>query len=636
MGLFTNRCVNRECDYRVRKGSQFCPKCGAVGPKGLTQCGSCAAEVARTSKFCWRCGADLSQVAKPTLLNDRWSRRDGDFAVRVDNQDVKGWLAKPLVIDHGTRALLFQAGRFRAELPAGRHDMGGFLNRLNHFMIDQDASVVLIDAGDVTIDLENGGLWTADKIEVGSVERLVFRIADMDALYVNLFKGRNVLTVAEMEQQLADEVQMLLAGIAGRHPAERLFTDPAIRARIEEDLRQAVAPTLRRMGLELVQIRFVSFAGEAYERIRRREADLADKQRSAGFADREADVTEQRTRLAQRLRETFSTDKMHEFKTGKDLEQFIRQTEHELGLREVIRGDEMARLAARLEFERGREGILRRIEIETLQDGAERAKQWEALLHDERRQDERQMRGLQRRLDAAKGEAEQGKVRLEMGRLEHGEKLRQEEAEHALKKKVEWDEFARDKAEAELGQRLLRETVAVEQDALDREQKREAARLEALSKSTSRAIMAIVDGPAAERIVELERVRAQQNMTPDQILALAAAASPEAARALTQKYRDEGAISGERAAALEKQLADQKQMADSHADRMERLMKTSLEQVVAAVTAAAAGRRAAPQPMVVAGLAGTPVVIGAGARCRHCGAALESGGGFCPACGKRQ
>ena len=68
MGLFTDRCTNSECGHRVRKGSQFCPKCGAPGPKGLTQCGSCRAEVRTSSKYCWRCGADLSKVAKPLIL----------------------------------------------------------------------------------------------------------------------------------------------------------------------------------------------------------------------------------------------------------------------------------------------------------------------------------------------------------------------------------------------------------------------------------------------------------------------------------------------------------------------------------------------------------------------------------------
>ena len=611
MGLFTNRCVNPECGHRVRKGSQFCPLCGVSSPKGLTKCGSCGSEVGTISKFCWKCGADLSRVAKPFVLDDRWARRTGDVAVRIDDQDIKGWLTKPLYIEHGTRALLFQKGVYKGELGEGRYDMGGFLKRLNHFLVDQATSVVLVDAGDVVVDIENGDLWTADQTELGTVERLVLRICDPEAMFVNLFKGRNRIGLEDLEAEVAGEVQMLLSGIVRQYEANVLFTDLGIRTRIEEQLRETVAATLKRLGLELVQLRFIRFWGEAYEALRRERGELR-------VEEQKADLTIQRTRLGQRLRENLTQDRMDAFKSEKDFEAFVRQTEHEMGLKGVIRQDEMDRLKQRFQFERDREGILRRIEIEGIASDERREQAWKELLAEERQRDEGHRRDLERQLETAKSEADKRKIGLEVERLEHAEDVRQ----------------------AEEGIRLLRQVKDVEHEEAVRKQELEAKTLEARSRATAEALLSIVDGPAADRLVNLENLRRQQQMTPDQILALAAQASPEAARALAKKYETEGQMSAERIRMLEKQIADQRQMADDYANRMERLMQVALSQM-----GDVAGTRARPveprQTVVASGGIGRPVVINPtggepAGQCKHCGSPLQGDGTFCPQCGKKQ
>jgi hypothetical protein len=620
MGFFTDRCINPACGHRVRKGSQFCPKCGEASPKGLTQCGSCRAEVRTSSKFCWRCGADLAKVAKPLVFGDRWARRCEDFAVRIDDQDVKGWLTKPLIIEHGTRALLFQAGKYKGELGEGRHDMGGFLKRLNHFLIDLAASVVLVDAGDVTVDLENGGLWSADRFELGAVSRLVFRIRDPDSMFVNLFKSRGRIGLGDLESQLADEVQMLLVGIVAAENAEGLFTSTAAREGIETGLRETIGKTLDRMGLELVQVRFISFVGPHYEELRAKRGEL---RREEG----EADIAIERTRLSQRLREAMTQERMDAFKTDKDFEDFVRQTEHEMGLKGVIRDDEMQRLRERFAFERNRESLLRRIEIEGIVIDERRDQAWKELLADEKLRDERFRGDLERQLAAARTEAEKRNIEREMQRLDHIEKMRQDEQEHL-----------QDMREARDGLDLLERTKNIEQDEADRQQKREAETLAARSKATVEALLSIAEGPAGDRIVQLEALRRRQNMSPEQILALAAEASPAAAQALAARYQADGQLSAERIDQLEKHLVEQRQMSESYADRIERLTQFALSQM-----GDVAGTRARPvdprQTVVVPGGGlGSPVVVtspSAGA-CRHCHGPLEQGGGFCPKCGKKQ
>lgn len=611
MGLFTNICVNAGCEHRVRKGSQFCPKCGGAAPKGLSVCGACGSEVAQTSKFCWKCGCELADMAKPLVLNDRWSRRPGDFAVRIDKQDIKGWLAKPLIIEHGTRALLFQNGLCKGELGEGSYDTGGFLKRLVHFNLDMHACVVLVEAGDVVIDLENGQLWTADKMELASTERLVLRIADPDAMFVNIFKGSNRVGLDELECQLAGEVQMLLAGIVGEFAAEDLFTGDDARNEVETQLRYTMATTLGRLGLELVQLRFVSFSGEAYEALRRKWGRVRAE-------EGKVDIVDARAKLRQRLRTTLTQDKMDGFKSDSELEEFIRRTEHDLGLKAVVRDDEMQRLKEGCAFERSRDAVLRRIEIEGIENDEQRARAWKDLHAEESIRDEAHAHDLKRQLAQAKTDAEKQKIQLDLDALQH----------------------ARDMREAGDGLDLLERTKDIEQAELDREQQREAATLEARGKATAEALLSVVDGPAADRITALERLRARENMSPEQLLAIAAEASPEAAKALGAKYQAEGQINAERLAELQHHMAEQREMADGQADRMERVMQTALAQM-----GQVAATRARPiEPAghtVVAGGLGAPVVItpptsASAGTCSHCNAALEGDGQFCPQCGKQQ
>jgi hypothetical protein len=323
-------------------------------------------------------------------------------------------------------------------------------------------------------------------------------------------------------------------------------------------------------------------------------------------------LAEQRVLIAQRLRETLTRDRMHAFKDEKEFEDFVRQTEHELGLKDVIRADEMERLKERFQFERDREGLLRRIELLGIKNDALREQAWKQLLADEQAADERHGRDLERQVAAAQ-------AGVKIRGLEHEQDMR----------------------EAKDGIGLLEQMKRIEREEDLHRVEVERLTLEQRSKATAEALMSIVDGPAAERLAGLERFRLQQNMSPEQLLALAASASPAAAEALGQKYAAKGQVSTALLQQMQKQLTEQRQMSEDYAARMERIMQTALQQMGGVATT-----RAQPfdaqQTVVVPGGLGAPVVIGPpGApptsqpTCPHCGAAMAREGSFCPACGKK-
>ena len=84
--------------------------------------------------------------------------------------------------------------------------------------------------------------------------------------------------------------------------------------------------------------------------------------------EQKADHLEQdRKALIERIRETLNRDRMAQFTSSKDLEQFIRQTEHELGMKEVIRQVEMEDLKRTFDEKHQDAQIARRHLLETLE-----------------------------------------------------------------------------------------------------------------------------------------------------------------------------------------------------------------------------------------------------------------------------
>lgn len=558
MGLFTTRCTNHACQRRIRRGAEFCGTCGTPAPTRKSVCQQCKAEVRATTRFCPKCGADVQAQQPPLVLAGKWARPEGDFAVRVDETDVKDCL-KPLFVDAGTEALLIQDGKFCGRLGPGTYNLNTFTKRLLKFNLDRRATVILADAGDITIDLENGNLFSADPLEVGVSQRLVLRISNPDALYTNLMKGSVRVTVDDIERQIAGEVQAVLAGIVSQYPAEQLFKQLEVRDAIEQALRDALATTLAHLGVELVQLRFLSFTGRAYEEVRSANADVAERQGKTLAA-------QDRLKVRQQLRDSLTAEKMHELDSEKKLEAYVRQTEHELGLKDTLRADEIGRLSERLSAERSHEALVRELDAQTTREEHERTSAWDALVAAEDRTDESAKRTRERKLADYEADAKIADQQLDRMR------------------KVKQMEHEDDHHEADLEAKLLKQR----------------------GEATAAALLTIVDGPEATRLVELEKLRQQQSMSPEQMLAMAAAASPAAAQALAAKYAGDKSVSDEKLALLQQQLQAQQQADDKHADRMEKLMQTAMEQM-----GAVAGKKVEtppPGPTIVPG-AGGPTII---------------------------
>jgi len=584
MGIFSNRCANPDCNVRVPKTAKFCNVCGTSASATDTNCGRCGAVVGAQSKYCWKCGCNLDQQQKAPLFGNRWVRDEDDFAVRVDECDVKGFLSKGLIVEHGTKGMIFQQGRFCGYVDEGKYDVNGFLRKVNNFNQTTPTSVVLVDAGDVELHLEAIKLYSKDHVEVDAIFKAMVQLKDPEKLYTNAFKSRNKLTVGYFAGSLTNELQSVLQTYVGSKSVKELYNNTGIRKDVERQMQLELEPILERVGLEMVQLRFVDFFCPAYDPIRAEEAKIyVDTQK--------ADIDIDRLKLAQRLRKTMTADQMDKIKDENDFKDFIRHTEHELGIKGLLRDDELDKIKQQFLFNHNKELVTQQIEIEGIKNGHTR----------------------------------------NQAKLDLIAKIEKDLDEAKAKDQVERIESERDFWEAEKAIELRKKTQLVELET-------EARKLEQRSKASAAALISILDGPPAERLMKLESYRAREKLSPEQILVMTAAASPDVARILAEKYKTEATINDTRFKQMQDFMSKQEQTHKDAADRLERVMNAALQQMGETAATRAKAHSAGSQTVVTpGGIGGSPIVINpqrpdAEKSCPRCGKAVSSDGRFCSNC----
>ena len=556
MGIFSDKCINPECSAWVPKSAKFCRTCGSPAADADTNCGRCGAVVATSSKFCWKCGVNLADQLKQPLFNNRWVRNADDFAIRVDECDVKGFLIKGVFIEHGTRAMVFQQGRFCGYVEEGRYDLNGFLKKVVNFNQTTPASIVLVDTGDVELHLEAIKLHSKEQVEVDATFKLLLRIKDPEKMFTNTFKSRNNLSMGYSSGSLVNELRSALQTYVVSKSVQELYNNAAIRQEVEHQMQLAIEPILERIGLEMVQLRFIDFFCPTYDPIREKEAKT--------YVDtRNVDINIERLKLAQRMRKS-------EVSAETDIKDFIRQSEHESGLKDVIRSDELEKLKRQFDFNHDKELVVHEIEIEGIKDEHIRSKTRLDLLAKIENRNLEHKAQLEIDLTQAKNDLEVKRIKLEMERLESEQDF--------------W--------EAEKAIELRRKSEMVELEVQEKADTLEAKKLQERSKASAQALLSILDGPAADKIMELEKLRAKEKLTPDQIVAMAAAESPHVAQALAEKYKADASINGERFKQLQDFMIQQERTGKDAADRLERVMNAALQQM--GMTATTRGASSGP------------------------------------------
>jgi hypothetical protein len=564
---------------------------------------------------------------------NRWRRSGDEFARRIDAHELRGLLQRGLVIEPGTRALIIQGGALAAVVGEGAYDLNQPLGGVD---TATPATAILVDAGETPLALSYQGLTTREGLEAGVSLELVVRLIDPVALVTNLLHGRDRLFHADLAELLQSQTVNVIQARIKQTAAADVEGNLALKNALERDLATQINPSLARNGLELVEVRFAAFSTPALDAIRKRRAE-------AFLTEQKADDLEQRAVLNERIRATLSRDRLAQFTSSKDLEEYIRQTEHELGMKEVIRQAEMEDLRRTFEERHQDAEIARRHLLETLE-----LEHRLAVLRKQQTftdaQFEHEVR-LERESLRARQEAdwETFQHQLQKREAERADALKETRIKaEAVGVKIGLADqaLALRRKKAEIDREEEEHRHEREQVARDREAKRELEKIHALSQNEQARLAA-----------DLRKTEVLKGMSVDQILALMGKDSPHLASALAERARAqaqaESDTSAELKALYEKILAGK----EAETDRLERAMDRamqSVERVAAGATATERARKdeikeVVSQDMdrmadVAVARAGTPAATGgrpADVVCPQCKRQVHAGSRFCDHCGHK-
>lgn len=712
-------------------GDKFCRTCGEKITGGEALCPHCEATNDSKANFCVKCGGSMSEKSAPEIEGKQWRRGHDDFATRVDVDDLEGIFKKGLIVGEGTTALLFVNGKLSGTLEPGKYDLQGVKDRLKEAigMSGTAASAILIDSGDVEINLNISDVYTKDPLNIDVTCKVIAKIHDSQSFFTNIMKDRKSYLVSELRGSLYDELHNAMNEAIGKKPAEELNSNLALKKQFEAEIERHLSTTFQRSGLNFIQLRTVDYKFKGFDKVKgiHEEVFLLVSEDEAKLQGRKKlfDVFD-RTKVQEIAEEIRKTDHYRQMSTA-EIDQTRAEVEKDIGIKGVAADKEVGewKLAAEtrnrikehlldktktedeieqflLEIEKGK--MLRDQEIKDLRTTLAEKDQD----HDIKRQFMLKKLDLEQELDYERSRLT-GKAGLEIELVELEEKkkrmqfesdmsrmkteqsaVREEKIKNKMAEiQLEQDEDKADLETARLAQEMMLENKRKKQELelnderqkqileLEAEEKRlemqikhdkvthdqdiektrtdqdhELKKIAALSNASAEAVMSMAGPEQAKLIKELKETEAMKGMSEDQILAKAAANSPEVAKAFQEKYKG---LPMEEANKLYQMLIDAKDkaledkdktsaekdkfMADAM-ERIERMASKALDAQKDATTGVAQGIGRANNPSVVYPPPGQPGFVsgnvgGEVVVCSKCKArvAVTPGLKFCNNCG---
>jgi len=637
------KCIN---GHENMEGDNFCRICGERLSGGQITCKGCGAVIDSGSNFCGKCGKSVVETKPGNIEGMLWQRGPEDFATRVDADDLSGILKKGIIVEQGTKALLFVNGAFAEILQPGRYDLGGLASKLKNFEPYRTAAAILMDSGDAEFQFTLADVTTKDPLKIGVTCKVVVQIDNPTLFFNNVMKGRQNYLLSQLRGSLYDELQNAFNEVVGRKSVTELNWDLSLKAQFEVSVENHLRTTFQRNGFSFIQLRTIDYKFQAYDKIkgiqqeafllvsedeaqlqkRKRLFDVYDQNQLQDIIEeaKEVEYREKRQKLWADMRVLVNSDKMNEVKSADDLEAFV----HEIDKSKMLRDEEVKDLVNTFaQSGLRRDFLLKKITLEQNieYDGIglvgkeeNELKRFEVEAKRRRSVLEQEIHEFQQRKDAERT--------ARVGDAEAEGKIRDVEREQ-------------DRKEMQDGLDALERIKKMKAQEKRDEMEIETERLQRLSALGIEALITGSGETQAALLADLKKTELLKGMTDEQILAMGAKDSPELAKAFQEKFRGLSAAKQEE---LYREMMSQK---DKSMQTMQEMFNKALEtQRDATVGVAQGGKVVYPPPgqgypgtggvggvgvyNVTTPGAGTEAVI-----CQKCKSRVQAGEKSCWNCG---
>jgi len=542
---------NRYCGYLVNRRAKFCSRCGSPTPGGWWRCGSCNQWIGNESQRCPHCGKMQNVAARLDLADGIWQKGDDVFAQRFDSLDVQDLMRKGLSIQEGQCAILLEGGAVADVLPPGHYQPEKIVDLREYLKSNKPKSFVMVDLAEIPFPVMVDGIRTKEDmlVDLSCVVVIQFNHERPVEFLSNVMGNRAWVTNDHVVSHLGydDVARFLIADIdiavrdfCNNWKIDELFKNPRLRIDLEDRIAGQLRRNLDAAGLQFIRLKEVEFHGKIFEHLRAISGEIEVNRREIEFQLRAAELADDYTK-----RKAVSEDEMFDF-----LEQLAQEKNIKAGLRE----QEKARLQEIWNLERAKIDLAQRQELASQEQDAENAFEIGDVRHDNELKSLEQDGEIERR-------RKEYQVLIEQRLVEQNAALKYEQIEVQIQTM---------KVEAE--QEATKGWVEIQQGKMQGLQNLEIERVKAYQGVDTQALVAAIDDPnRSERILQLNEANLQAKMTPELLLAAAAARGvPEAANALA-------AMTAEKLAIIEKSKVENKEVYETMLQMNERMFNKAAD-----------------------------------------------------------
>ena len=523
----------RICGRTVSNQAKFCSKCGAPAPGGWWRCGGCGRHIGNESNTCPHCGQAQNTAQRLDMAGGVWEKQEGIFAERFEFPDIEPLLGDGLNVQESQYAIMLQGGAAVEVLLPGFYPKADVEAKTT--AANGRWSIVMVDSSEFVLPVCVESLRTKDDItaDLHLALSLCFDPNGAKEFMRNLMGTSLMLHDGTLTASLGyDEVaHALLQTVDGSArdfcntvTVSELFKEADIRLNLENHIAQSLTRNLGSLGLHFVRLKEAEFESEVFEKLRSMSGEVEAKRREIEFMRRADELANDATR-----REALSEHEM---------EDYICQLAHEKGIKDDLREQELERLRIKWQQEKERGALTHQNDLAEMQQ--EHEEQLRNLHHRERRiaaqKSSVEYLELETRIQDIRLEIEKKKTAAEQEATAGWLRLKEQKAEAAQKRKIEMIKAA------------------------------SGADIQAL-------LMAEEDPEKRAQLLQLHEQEMQAKMTPELLLAAAAArGNPAAAEALSRMNRDQ-------LEAIERSKQENREIYERMLQMNERMFTSSLENI---------------------------------------------------------
>ena len=540
------------CGSELREGARFCGKCGAA-IKAIDEkkriCPVCGKEVKSTARFCSSCGANLTELPAENLPAQsdnllsiqsdymQWNILPGQIAVRIDQQDMmEGDGIKGLSIQPGIKAFIIADGHIIGNLEAGNYKLDSLISgKISLFQkfknyiknVFKGKTSVIDGARFISIVLLRGVEFPlvssyqnmkSNDVSIDVAIHFICQITNIIDFYNQLLVDRKSVTYASFSSFLEDDVRSMISRCLSKDYDAISDTDSLI-SEVFPLLQTTMMDTYPFLSVK--RIVSLSVANEDLEKIHKMEEELFVSEQELDHLSKRNDfivrLNSENNRHALAMAENESDylallEKIDEknLLTNDERDRFALMLSSQKKLREAKTHDEEEQALSDIRKSR----ILRESEIAELEH---------MVAH------KAELQNLKDAQIIAKATIEN---RIDLGNLElrYEEEIENRKLANDIERRKAEDQYNEEKRRRE-AQREKEESLS-QLDILRQAQEIRIAREEAEHKRKLEEMKAVSDA-------ELERNRLYASMSADQIMAINPDISPEAAKALAEKFKND-------------------------------------------------------------------------------------------------